>query len=362
MEFIDIIEKYRNIVDAEIGKFFDAKIAALQDDFLRESYGHLKEFVLGPGKRLRPVSMIMAFSAVNGSGGEKEEMAYPLSIVPEMVHCSTLIHDDLIDEDKIRRHKPTMHKLFEQKFREKFNDRHHYGDLFSSHSKRFAVSMAMLQGNILNSMVSSCIMESGLKESLKNKAVRMFNGAYSKTNEGQMLDLAISEKDIVAEEEYMRMASAKTASLFSASLKFGAMMNNARPSQLDALGNYSNAVALAFQIQDDIMDIIREMEKGRAIGTDIRKGNKTLITVYALEKSSEDDKKALLGVLGSSASEKDMEKAIEIIKASGALEYAANYANELAKAAKEHLKKAKLNEQGHKFFEDFAEFAVKRKS
>ena len=57
-----------------------------------------------------------------------------------------------------------------------------------------------------------------------------------------------------------------------------------------------------------------------------------------------------------------MEKAIEIIKASGALEYAANYANELAKAAKEHLKKAKLNEQGHKFFEDFAEFAVKRKS
>ena len=102
MEFADIIEKYRNIVDAEIGKFFDAKIAALQDDFLRESYGYLKEFVLGPGKRLRPVSMIMAFSAVNGSGGEKEEIAYPLSIVPEMVHCSTLIHDDLIDEDKIR--------------------------------------------------------------------------------------------------------------------------------------------------------------------------------------------------------------------------------------------------------------------
>ncbi len=357
MEFENIIEKYRNIVDAEIGKFFDAKIALLQDDFLKESYGHLKEFVLGPGKRLRPVSMIMACNAVNGIGGEK---AYSLSIVPEMVHCSTLIHDDLIDEDKIRRHKPTMHKLFEQKFREKFNDRHHYGDLFSSHSKRFAVSMAILQGNILNSLVSSCIAESGLKESMKNKAIAMFNGAYSKTNEGQMLDLAISEKDIVAEEEYLRMASAKTASLFSASLKFGAMMNNARPSQLDALDKYSNAVALAFQIQDDLMDLSREMEKGRAIGTDIRKGNKTLIIVNALGKCSEDDKKALLGVLGSSTSEKDMEKAIGIIKASGAMEYSLNCANELAKSAKEHLKKAKLNEAGNKFFEDFADFAVKR--
>ena len=359
MEFADIIEKYRNIVDAEIGIFFDAKIAALQDGFLKESYGHLKEFVLGPGKRLRPVSMIMAYNAVNGSD---EEKAYPLSILPEMVHCSTLIHDDLIDEGKIRRHKPTMHKLFEQKFREKFNDRHHYGDLFSSHSKRFAVSMAILQGNILNSLVSSCIMESGLKESLKNKAMKMFNDAYLKTNEGQMLDLAISEKDIVAEEEYVRMASAKTASLFSASLKFGAMMNNARPSQLDALDKYSNDVALAFQIQDDLMDISKEMEKGRAIGTDMRKGNKTLIIVNALEKCSEDDKKALLGVLGSNTSEKDMEKAIEIIKASGALEYAVNYANELASKAKEHLKKAKLNEHGRKFFEDFADFAVKRSS
>ncbi len=359
MEFADIVEKYKGIVDAEIGKFFDAKIAILQDDFLKESYTYLKEFVLGPGKRLRPVSMIMACNAVNGSDVEK---AYPLSIVPEMVHCSTLIHDDLIDEDKVRRHKPTMHKLFEQKFREKFNDRHHYGDLFSSHSKRFAVSMAMLQGNILNSLVSSCIMESGLKESLKNKAIKMFNDAYLKTNEGQMLDLAISEKDIVAEEEYVRMASAKTASLFSASLKFGAMMNNAKPSQLDALDKYSDAVALAFQIQDDLMDISREMEKGRAIGADIRKGNKTLIIVNALGKCSEDDKKALLGVLGSNTSEKDMEKAIEIIKASGALEYSLNYANELAKAAKEHLKKAKLNEVGNKFFEDFADFVVKRSS
>lgn len=358
MEFPEIVEKYKEIVDKELSSFFDAKIEAVQEDFLKDSYRFLKDFVLSPGKRLRSVGMIMAYKAVKELG---EEKVYPLSIVPELVHCSTLIHDDIIDEDKIRRNKPTMHKIFEQKFRETFNDRSYYGDLFSSYSKRFSVSMAILQGNILNSLFCSCIEESKLKENLKNKAVAIFNDAYIKTNNGQILDLLISAKDIVTEKDYLEVASAKTGSLFSASLRLGAMANNAKGSQLDALDKYANAAALAFQIQDDVMDMSKEMEKGRGIGTDLKKGNKTLIIVNALEKCNEEDKSTLLGVLKSNwVQDKDIEKAIEIIRNSGALDYAVNYAVEMASDSKEHLKKANLNEEGNKFFGEFSDFVVKR--
>src|SRR3989338_779108 len=225
MEFLETIEKYKGIVDRELSSFFDTQIEGLQDDFLKESYSQLKGFALSPGKRLRPAGMIMAYRSIKEAG---EEKIYPLSIVPELVHCSTLIHDDIMDEDKLRRNKPTMHKIFKQKFKEGFNDRSYYGDLFSSYSKRFSVSMAILQGNILNSLFCSCIENSKLKEGLKNKAIGIFNDAYIKTNNGQILDLLISAKDIVTEKDYLDVASAKTGSLFSASLRFGAMLNGAK--------------------------------------------------------------------------------------------------------------------------------------
>src|SRR3990167_4277652 len=109
MEFEQILEKYGSIVNREINRFFEEKIEEAKGPFLRTSYRHLKEFALRPGKRIRPIAAIMAYKAIKD--GNEEEM-YPVSIAPELFHASSLIHDDIMDEDKIRRNKETMRRIF----------------------------------------------------------------------------------------------------------------------------------------------------------------------------------------------------------------------------------------------------------
>lgn len=301
MEFKQILEKYRNIVNKELESFFDNKLRGIDDEFLKESYCYLKEFVLRPGKRLRPTAAIMAFKSIKNID---EEKIYPVCIVPELIHDSTLIHDDIMDEDLQRRGKKTMHKIFEAYYKNKFNDLSYSGDIFSSHAKRFSVSMGILQGNILFSLSKACISDSDLNDNTKNKALEIFNYAYTKTNEGQILDLLISAKENANEEDYFNMAAAKTGPLFSASLRFGAMLSNAKDFQLKSLDKYATNIALAFQIHDDIMDQSKTMGKGRA--------------------------------------------------------YAKEYANKKIIEAKKYLEKADLNEEGSTFFNEFADYVIER--
>ena len=358
--FDKTLDKYRNIVDKELNTFFDNKLSNIKekDKFLRECYNYIKEFSLREGKRIRPIAAIMAYKAVNGL---EEEKIYPVSIVPELIHASSLIHDDIMDEDVLRRNKDTMHKIFEKYFKKNFSDANYNGDLFSSSSKRFSLSMAILQGNILFSLSKSCILDSKIDADKKNNAIEMFNDAYRKTNEGQILDLLISANKNAGEADYVRMALAKTGPLISASIRLGAMLNDAKDSQLDAFEKYANSVALAFQIYDDIMDISKAMEKGREIGTDIKKGNKTLIVIHALEKCDRKQKELLLSVLGNyNALDSDIKEFIEIIKNTGALDYAKDYANKKIAEAKGYLKRANLNEEGNNFFNKFADYIALR--
>jgi len=359
MEFEKILKKYRKIVDYNLNKFFNSKIKKVDNDFLRKSYGCLKEFSLRPGKRIRPISTIMAYKAIKDSN-EKE--IYPVSIVPELIHASTLIHDDIMDEDKLRRGKPTAHKVFEKYFIKNFSEKKHKGNLFDSSSKRFSVSMAIVQGNMLYSMAISSILKSKLDSDLKNKTLLIFEKAYNKTNEGQILDLVISAKEKSSLKDYEDVVIRKTALLLSSSIVFGAMLNNAKPYQLKYLEKYAICLGLAFQVRDDIMDLSKKSGKNRNIGTDIRKGNKTMIIIDALKKGKKLQKKFLLSILGKdNATKKEIGKCVEIIKDAGSLNYANSYANNKIKEAKRYLKEANLNEIGHEFFSNLADYVIKRK-
>ena len=159
MGFEQILKKHRLIVDNQLNIFFDNKIREAKDQFLKKIYSYLKEFVLRPGKRIRPIATIMAYKAIKDID---EEKVYPVCIVPELFHASSLIHDDIMDEDLLRRNKPTMHYLLETYFKKNFVDKKYRGSLFDSFSKRFSVSMAILQGNILYSLANSCILEGTL--------------------------------------------------------------------------------------------------------------------------------------------------------------------------------------------------------
>ena len=359
MEFEQILKKYRLIVDNELGIFFDKKIEDANDEFLRYSYGCLREFVLRPGKRIRPIATITAYNAIKEND---EKKIYPVSIAPELFHASSLIHDDIMDEDFLRRNRPTMHMIFEDYFNKKFSEKNYSGYLFAAGSKIFSASMAIIQGNLLYSLAISSILDSKLDEKLKNKALGICNSSYLKTNEGQIFDILLSCKNNPLEKQYIKMILNKTAYPISASIKLGATLNNASSVQMNYLERYGTSIGLAFQIHDDIMDMSQEMRKGREIASDIKKGNKTILIIKALKNCSKSQRSAVLKILGNkNSSNEKIKEVIDIIRKTGAAEYSSDYAKKMVSQAKDYLKKANLNRYWLDFFTEFADYVIKRK-
>ena len=359
MEFEQILKKYGHIIDKELNNFFGRKIEEAKDSFLKASYIHLREFVLRPGKRIRPIAAIMAHGAIKD---ENEEHIYPVSIAPELFHASSLIHDDIMDEDMMRRNKKTMHRIFGDYFKKNFRDKKYNGSIFDSYSKRFAASMGIIQGNLLYSLSFSSVLESSLDYKMKSLSLKILNEGYCKTNEGQIFDLVMAANEKAGEKSYIDMAIGKTASPLSAAVLFGAALNNANSFQIQQLQKYSLLVGLAFQIQDDIIDMSDGMDKGRAIGSDLKKGNKTLVIMKALQEGDERQRKIILNILGNDrATSSQTRKAIKVIEETNSLKYASDYADSKANEAKKYLKKAKLTREGHEFFSNFADYVVRRK-
>src|SRR3989338_8710990 len=356
MEFVQILDRYKLIVDRELDDFFSGKVKEANDNLLRTSYSYLREFVLRPGKRIRPIATIMAYKAMDG---KDEKAIYGPSIAPELYHASSLIHDDIMDEDVLRRGKETMHVMLENYFRKNLPEREYNGNIFGSSSKRFSVSLAIMQGNLLYALANESIIRSKLKDMIKTVSLDICNRAYAHTNEGQMFDIMMSSLNLPAEKCYMDMATHKTAMPIAASIKFGAVMASADDESARNLGNYGLCIGLAFQIKDDIIDITSD--KGRELGADIRKGNKTLIAIKAMEKISGQDKKILLAALGNQKADGDeVNQAIDVIRKSGSIEYAEEYAEKKIAEAKELLKKTKINAEGFEFFSKFADYTIKR--
>lgn len=209
------------------------------------------------------------------------------------------------------------------------------------------------------SLAIESIVGSKLEDGIKNRALGICNSAHIHTNEGQIFDILMSYKDFSKEEGYIEMATLKTAVPIAASIKFGSIIGNATEEEMENLGRYGCCVGLAFQIKDDIIDISKN--KGRELGTDLRKGNKTLMVIKTLEKANDEVKKRLLKVLGNNkAGNDEVNEIIRIIKESGSMEYAEEYARNNIKEAKKYLQKVKLNKNSFEFFNKFADYVVER--
>lgn len=356
MEFQKALRKYKNIIDKNLSDFFDGKIRDIDNGFLKTSYSFLGEYVLRGGKRIRPIATIMAYKSVKSNN---EKKVYLPALSTELFHSSSLVHDDIMDEDSSRRSDPSMHNLFESYFLKNFKDFRYKGPIFSKESKRFSVSMAIIQGNILYSLAESCLAESDFSKNITAKALEISNNAYRTVNHGQMFDILMPLKQNLSEKDYIDMAANKTAKLIEAAIEIGALLGNAAPRQRKALKDYAINAALAFQIQDDIIDV--SLKKGRALGSDIRKGKTTLLTINAFSKADKKQKKFLLKVIGNeNCPEEDIQKAVEILNETGSIGYAKKTALEKIKKAKSCLRDASLKKEGLEFFMDFADFMVNR--
>ena len=226
-------------------------------DWKREPYGLYEpiEYTLAAGgKRVRPQ---LAMIASQMFGGEDENVL-PAALALEVFHNFTLLHDDVMDKADVRRGRPTVHV--------KWNE-----------------NTAILSGDQM--VIEAYKLLSQLQ---------LFNKMATEICEGQQYDVDFESQDNVAIDDYLLMIRLKTAVLLATALKMGAYIAGAKPEAQDALYQFGIHIGLAFQIQDDILDVWGDPATfGKAIGGDISCNKKTFVTITALNMADQESKQEL---------------------------------------------------------------------
>ena len=222
--------------------------------------------VFAGGKRLRPILCIAGCESVNGN----PELALQPGAAIEMVHTYSLIHDDLpaMDNDDLRRGKPTCHK--------KFNE-----------------AMAILAGDaLLTHAFGVVVCSPGIDSWLKNIIVAELSIAAGTDGmvAGQVVDMEKEGADFNADDvEYIH--GRKTASMIAMSATLGTIIGNGSEEQVDAMRKYGHALGMCFQITDDILNVTGGKDLGKGVGTDKKRGKATVIAVHGMDESVKLSKK-----------------------------------------------------------------------
>jgi len=215
------------------------------------------------GKYLRPILAIAAFELFSTDFEKIKKPALAL----EWFHNFTLIHDDIIDEAPLRRGKPTVYKKWNR-------------------------NTAILSGDVL--LIKSYQLFEDLPPGLYKKILSLFTQTAIKVCEGQQFDMDFESQTTVALSEYMEMIRLKTAVLLGLSLKMGALIGGASDRESEQLYLFGENLGIAFQIQDDYLDVYGNIERvGKQQAGDIYKNKKTFLYLKAIEKATPDQKKRL---------------------------------------------------------------------
>lgn len=291
------------------------------------------------GKRLRPAIVLFSAGAVGGD----EAQALPAAAAVEIFHTWTLVHDDVIDRDPLRRGKSTVH--------------HHYaveaadpaGKLALSEelAKHFGVSIAILTGDIQHgwgiSMMTE-LMKRGVSPELTLELIDELDTVVLNTLvEGEVLDILYSQRPVetLTPEEIEAMLWKKTGALYEFCGRAGARIGvgGKDDPMVDAVGRFAALCGTAFQLQDDILGVVGNQEAlGKPVGSDLREGKRTLVVHHAFKNANEAQKAQILSVLGNaSATEQEATDVINLLRDLGGVDAVAKRAKDLIADAREHL-------------------------
>jgi len=224
--------------------------------------------VFAGGKRLRPVLVLAAAEVVGGSSAA----VLPAACGLELIHTYSLIHDDLpaMDNDDFRRGKPTSHKVFGE-------------------------AIAILAGDALLTMafelIARCTVDGLVPAARVTRAIYEISKAAGSEGliGGQVVDITSSGRPLASEDVLWYMHEAKTAALYRAALRTGAILGGGDEKSIDLLGEFGRHFGVAFQITDDILDVEGEQAKlGKPIGSDVRNRKHTSVTVLGLNRAKEE--------------------------------------------------------------------------
>ncbi len=273
--------------------------------------GEVSRYIISAGgKRLRPALLLLVCGALGYTGAQR----FNLAAVVEFIHTATLLHDDVVDESTLRRGRATA-------------------------NESFGNPASVLVGDFLYSRAFQMMLDAG-----QMRVMEILADATNVIAEGEVLQLMNMHDPALDEAAYLRVIRSKTAKLFEASARLGAVLSQAAPRIEEACADYGQALGTAFQVIDDVLDYDGDAgEMGKNLGDDLREGKATLPLIAAMQRGTP-DQRAVIRTAIETGGVGELERIVAIVRETGALEVTRDAAAAEARRAIDAASQLPVNE------------------
>ncbi len=321
MNLTQILEPIQEELTAFEERF--KEVLSGESSFIWEISQHLLE---NHGKRLRPACVLL----VSKVFGQDSEKGVETAVALELIHTATLLHDDVIDQSPTRRGEMTVS--------------YKWGNLVS-----------VLMGDYLFAKAFKTLVGIGSPEIMQT-----VSEATERVSIGQLNEIKEFKNFALAEKEYLKIISDKTASLFSAACQAGCILKDSTGFKISGFKLYGQNFGMAFQIVDDLLDLIGKQElTGKQLGTDLREGKVTLPLIYSLQREAPEKRKKILKYLDNGYSDSSFEKVVAFIQEKGGTVYSQKKAREFGENALQAIRFLP-DSVYHQSLKDLVTFALNR--
>ncbi|WP_254278864.1 geranylfarnesyl diphosphate synthase [Haloarcula marina] len=342
-------ERHQQVEDAilarreRVNEALPEELPVTRPDHLYEATRYLLD---AGGKRLRPTVLLLVAESLLDvdplstdyrefprlDGGHADVLSAALAI--EVIQTFTLIHDDIMDDDDLRRGVPAVHKEYD-------------------------LSTAILAGDTLYSKAFEFLLSTGAADGRTVAANKRLATTCTRICEGQSLDIEFEQRDAVTPDEYLEMVELKTAVLYGAAAAIPTTLLGADDETVEALYNHGLDVGRAFQIQDDLLDLTTPSEKlGKQRGSDLVENKQTLVTLHARQQGVDVDNLVDTDSVAE-VSEAEIDDAVATLREAGSIEFAREKAQELVESGKQNLEVLPDNE-ARDLLDGIANYLVER--
>ncbi|MCA9742387.1 MAG: polyprenyl synthetase family protein [Deferribacteres bacterium] len=264
-------------------------------------------FIARKGKRLRPI-MSLLVSRLNGKTPSIKR--YSAAAIVELMHTASLMHDDVVDDSYKRRGFPSINSIWKNK-------------------------VSVLTGDYMFSKVLVAMFD--IRDF---HAYDIVSTTAQRMSQGELLQLERSHDYWMEEEIYYRLIGDKTASLISAACQLGAVVSQSSEDEIQAMARFGENVGLAFQIRDDLLDLLGvEKVTGKPIGNDLRENKITLPLLHALKQAEKRDAKRIIKMMKKGLRNNNISTVVDFIKENGGVDYATSRANAMQRDALRELER-----------------------
>ena len=299
------------------------------------------DFLARGGKRWRPSLFLMILEAL----GKDSQALQEFAIIPEIIHNGTIMIDDIEDDSELRRGKPCTHKLY-------------------------GLDVAINAGNAMYYLPLLTLIKHREKLGAHklSRVYEIYASEMVSLSLGQAMDIAwhrgLACADKLTETQYLQMCAYKTGTLARMAAKIAAVLCDASEDSVERLGRFAEALGVAFQIQDDVLDLTSKefAKKKGGRGQDITEGKRSLIVIHTLEKAKATDRKRLATILNMHTTNQELkDEAIKLMERYGSIDYAKRFAKRLVAESWKEVDRLLSPSEAKNELKAFADYLIKRK-